>query len=117
MMLTPTPRKNEKHVFLAKRRKRQQSQHRATRPYETVHSDVCGPIQVESKGGRKYMLTFTDDFLRYTTAYFIKSKSKVLSKFMEFDALPSQIIAGILGRSLQHSSLPSQSKSHSSIER
>ena len=87
-----------------------QSQHRVTRPYETAHSDECGPIQVESKGGRKYMLTFTDDFSRYTTAYYIKSKGKVLSKFMEFDALPSQITAGILGRSLQHTT-------HSSIER
>ena len=61
-----------------------QSQHRATRPYEIVHSDVCGPMQVESKVGSKYMLTFTDDYSRYTTAYFIKSKSEVLSKFMEY---------------------------------
>ena len=30
------------------------------------------------------MLTFTDDFSRYTTAYFIKSKSEVLSKFIEY---------------------------------
>ena len=30
------------------------------------------------------MLTFTDDFSRYTTVYFIKSKSEVLSKFMEY---------------------------------
>ena len=29
------------------------------------------------------MLTFTDDFSRYTTAYFIKPKSEVLAKFME----------------------------------
>ena len=61
-----------------------QNQHRATRPYEIVHSDVCGPMQVESKGGSRYLLTFTDDFSRYTTAYFIKSKSEVLSKFMEY---------------------------------
>ena len=61
-----------------------QSQHRATKPYEIVHSDVCGPMQVESKGGSRYMLTFTDDFSRYTTAYFIKSKSEVLSKFMKY---------------------------------
>ena len=61
-----------------------QSQHRATRPYAIVHSDVCGPMQVESKGGSRYMLTFTDDYSRYTTAYFIKSKSEVLSKFMEY---------------------------------
>ena len=61
-----------------------QSQHRATSPYEIVHSDVCGPMQVESKGGSKYLLTFTDYLSRYTTAYFIKSKSEVLSKFMEY---------------------------------
>ena len=34
-------------------------------------------------GRSRYLLTFTDDFSRYTTAYFIKSKSEVLSKFME----------------------------------
>ena len=61
-----------------------QSQHRETKPYEIVHSDVCGRMQVESKGGSIYMLTFTDDFSRYTTAYFIKSKSEELSKFMEY---------------------------------
>ena len=61
-----------------------QSQHRATKPYEIVLSDVCGQMQVESKGGGRYMLTFTDDFSRYTTAYPIKSKSELLSKFMEY---------------------------------
>lgn len=30
------------------------------------------------------MLTFTDNYSRYTTVYFIKSKSEVLSKFQEF---------------------------------
>ena len=61
-----------------------QSQHWATRRYDILHSDVCGPMQVESKGGSKYMLTFTDDYSRYTTVYFIKSKSEVLSKFQEY---------------------------------
>ena len=35
-------------------------------------------------GGSKYVLTFTDDYTRYVTAYFIKSKSEALSKFMEY---------------------------------
>ena len=47
-----------------------QSQHRPTKPYEIVHSDVCGPMQVESKGGIRYTLIFTDDFSGYTTTYF-----------------------------------------------
>jgi hypothetical protein len=61
-----------------------QSQHRATKPYEVIHSDVCGPMQVESKGGNKYMVTFTDDNSRYATVYFIKNKDEVLTKFKEY---------------------------------
>ena len=37
------------------------SERRTTRPYETMHSDLCGPMQVKSVGGSKYMLIFTDD--------------------------------------------------------
>lgn len=40
------------------------SEYRATRPYKITHSDICGPMQVESKGGSKYMLTFTQDILQ-----------------------------------------------------
>ena len=62
-----------------------QSNNRATRPYEIIHSDVCGPMQIESKRGSRYMVTFTDDYSRYTTVYFIKRKDEVLpSKFQEF---------------------------------
>ncbi len=61
-----------------------QSEHRATRPYEVIHTDVCGPMQVKSKGGSEYLLTFTDDYSRYATVFFLKSKSEVLSKFVEY---------------------------------
>ena len=53
-------------------------------PLQLVHSDLCGPMNVDSVGGNKYVLTFTDDYTRYVTAYFIKSKSEVLSKFVEY---------------------------------
>ena len=49
-------------------------------------------MQVESKGGSRYMLTFTDDFSRYTTAYFIKSKSEVLSKLWSMSILLRNIL-------------------------
>lgn len=58
----------------------------ATKPFEIVHSDVCGPMQVESKGGSKYMVMFTDYYSGYTMVYFIHSKSEVLSKFKEYVA-------------------------------
>ena len=53
-------------------------------PLQLVHSDLCGPMNVDSVGGNKYVLTFTDDYTRYVTAYFIKSNSEVLSKFVEY---------------------------------
>ena len=64
-----------------------QSNSRATKPYEIIHSDECGPMQVESKGGSRYMVTFTDDYSRYTTTYFIKRKDEALSKFQEYVTL------------------------------
>ena len=38
------------------------SQSRATKILELVHSDLCGPMQVNSIGGSRYVLTFTDDY-------------------------------------------------------
>ena len=42
---------------------------------ELVHSDVCGPIEVESLGGNRYFVTFIDDATRKTWVYMLKAKS------------------------------------------
>ena len=63
------------------------SMHRAEKPLELVHSDLCGPMQVESTGGSRYMLTFIDDYSRYTEVYFLKNKSDVFLKFKEYTSL------------------------------
>ena len=60
------------------------SENHAKKPFDLVHSDLCGPMQVTSKGGSKYMLTFTDDFSRYTTVYFLKNKNETLERFKEY---------------------------------
>ena len=62
------------------------SNHRASKPLELVHSDLCGPMQVDSSGGSRYMLTFIDDYSRYTHVCFLKKKSEVLQKFKQFVA-------------------------------
>lgn len=36
---------------------------------ELVHSDVCGPLDVNSAGCSKYVLTFIDDFSNYPLVY------------------------------------------------
>ena len=64
-----------------------ESRTRSTSILEIIHSDVCGPIEVESEGGNKYFLTFTDDFSKYTVVYFIQKKSEVCLKFQEYVAM------------------------------
>lgn len=59
---------------------------RSTRKLELIHSDVCGPMQTESLGGRKYFVTFIDDFSRCCAVYLLKQKSEVFEKFKEFEA-------------------------------
>lgn len=38
---------------------------RAKEPLELIHSDVCGPINIQARGGYEYFVTFTDDYSRY----------------------------------------------------
>ena len=61
-----------------------QRKKKTSRPLELIHSDLCGPMNVESIGGSKHVLTFTDDYTRYVTVYFLKSRSEVLVKFEEY---------------------------------
>ena len=58
--------------------------HRASQPFEIIHSDVCGPMHIKSLGGSRYFVTFIDDCSRYTQTYFLKNKDEVLEKFKEF---------------------------------
>ena len=60
------------------------SDHRASEVLEIIHSDVCGPMSVESFGNSRYFVTFIDDYSRYTCVYFLKQKSEVLVKLKEF---------------------------------
>ena len=53
---------------------------------ELVHSDVCGPMSTQAKGGYEYFITFTDDYSKYGYVYLIRRKSKAFEKFKEFRA-------------------------------
>jgi hypothetical protein len=53
---------------------------------ELVHSDLC-TLNKPSLVGARYVLTFIDDFSRYTWVYFLKNKDHVFEKFKEFRAL------------------------------
>lgn len=60
---------------------------RAKRPLQLVHSDLMGPITPESHDGKKYILTFIDDFTHFTAIYLLKAKSEVFRFFKLFEAM------------------------------
>jgi len=37
-----------------------------TRPLELLHVDLCGPMRVTSRGGKRYVLVIVDDYSRFT---------------------------------------------------
>ncbi|KAK8600890.1 hypothetical protein V6N12_050735 [Hibiscus sabdariffa] len=49
-----------------------------------IHSDVCGPMNIQARGGFQYFITFTDDFSRYGYIYLMRHKSEALERFKEF---------------------------------
>ena len=57
---------------------------RATELFESVHSDLCGPMNVKSFGKSQYFVTFIDEYSRYTQVHFLKSKDEVLEKFKQY---------------------------------
>lgn len=60
---------------------------RAISLLQIIHSDVCGPMSVNSIGGAKYYVSFIDDFSRKTFIYIIMQKSQVFECFKKFKAL------------------------------
>lgn len=49
-----------------------------------IHTDVCGPLQLPTPRGNRYILTLIDDYSRYSHIYLIKHKSDVREKIIEF---------------------------------
>ncbi|KAG4037393.1 Retrovirus-related Pol polyprotein from transposon TNT 1-94 [Phytophthora cactorum] len=62
------------------------SPNRAKQVLEVVHSDVCGPMQTPTFGGKCYFVTFIDDKSHFCVVYLLRNKSEVAAKFAEFVA-------------------------------
>ncbi|KAH9735189.1 hypothetical protein KPL71_017659 [Citrus sinensis] len=60
---------------------------RAKKVLELVHSDLCGLIKPTSNGGKRYFISFIDDFSRKTWVYFLQEKSEAFTAFQMFKAL------------------------------
>lgn len=57
---------------------------RANGLLDVVHSDLCGPMQTSTFGGKRYFATFIDDKSRYCAVVLLPQKSEVVDKFVQF---------------------------------
>ena len=46
--------------------------------------DLCGPLRVVSKNGKKYILVIVDDYSRYTWVHFLASKPETPNVIIKF---------------------------------
>ena len=54
---------------------------RAIECLELIHSDVCGPFNIQARGGYEYLVTFTDDYSCFGHIYLMRHKSETFNKF------------------------------------
>ena len=52
-------------------------------PLELVHTDVCGPLTTNARGGLRYFLTLTDHFTKYSEVVPLQSKEEAPHKFSQ----------------------------------
>jgi len=56
----------------------------SSRVLELMHMDLCGPVKIQSRNGKKYILVIVDDYSRFTWTMFLKSKSETADVLMIF---------------------------------
>ncbi|KAL0455316.1 UNVERIFIED_CONTAM: hypothetical protein Slati_0870800 [Sesamum latifolium] len=51
---------------------------------DLIHTDVCGPLNTQARGGFSYFITFIDDHSWYGYVYLMRYKSEAFVRFKEF---------------------------------
>ncbi|KAK9944760.1 hypothetical protein M0R45_010310 [Rubus argutus] len=54
---------------------------RSTEPLGLIHSDLCDLKFLQTRGGKKYFITFIDDCTRYCYVYLLRSKDEAIEMF------------------------------------
>ena len=49
-----------------------------TRPLDLLQMDFKGPMRIENKGRKRYVLVVVDDFSRFSFVSFLREKSKTI---------------------------------------
>ena len=59
---------------------------------DLIFTDLCGPYGTLSKGKNRFIITFTDNFSKYSWIYFLKNKSDAADKLKEFNVEVSALV-------------------------
>ena len=51
---------------------------------DLVHTDLCGPIEIATVGGKRYVMTMINDYSRYTKIYLLPKKSDVSERIHKY---------------------------------
>jgi len=54
------------------------------RPLEMLHMDLCGPMRITSRGGKRHVVVVVDDYYRFTWTLFLASKDETFKKILVF---------------------------------
>lgn len=50
-----------------------------------IHTDVCGPMTTQVRGGYSYFITFIDDYSHFGYFYLMKYKFNIFENFKELE--------------------------------
>ena len=59
---------------------------RVTEPLDLIHTDVCDLKMCQTRGGKRYFITFIDDCTRYCHVYLLRSKDEAFEMFKQYKA-------------------------------
>ena len=59
---------------------------RNTESLGLIHSDLCDLKFMPTRGGKKYFITFIDDYTRYCYVYLLNSKDEAMNMFITYKA-------------------------------
>ena len=65
---------------------------RSIKPLELVHTDLHGPVPIQTNSGFKYWNTWIDDCTDFWTIYLLKAKSSTFEAFKEYKAYAETLL-------------------------
>lgn len=66
---------------------KQMKQMSSSRALELLHMYMCGPVKVQSRNHKKYILVIFDDYSRFTWTIFLKLKSEAAGVWIIFSKM------------------------------